>query len=270
MPRFLIAIAALLVGMPALWGADQPKGGSDPPKEKSTPDKPQTPEEQFKALLKKQREDQQAFMKAYTSAKTDEERQKLAENYPDPKKYEKEIFELAEKNPKEPFAAEALIWVVNNRGTNSSQALEMLVKDHLENKKIGSIAQGLVYSQAPNADKILLAILEKNPDHAVQGQACLALGRRMKQKANRSGSADTADIKDAEKYFNMTVEKYSDVKYFGKKTLGDAAKGALFEIHNLAIGMTAPEIEGKDIDGKDFKLSDYRGKVVLLDFWGNW
>jgi hypothetical protein len=35
-------------------------------------------------------------------------------------------------------------------------------------------------------------------------------------------------------------------------------------------GQQAPEIEGEDIDGKRFKLSDYRGKVVLLDFWGNW
>jgi hypothetical protein len=32
----------------------------------------------------------------------------------------------------------------------------------------------------------------------------------------------------------------------------------------------APEIQGVDIDGKKFKLSDYRGKVVVLDFWGNW
>jgi cytochrome oxidase Cu insertion factor (SCO1/SenC/PrrC family) len=37
-----------------------------------------------------------------------------------------------------------------------------------------------------------------------------------------------------------------------------------------AAGNPAPEIEGKDVDGKPFKLSDYRGKVVLLDFWGNW
>ena len=35
-------------------------------------------------------------------------------------------------------------------------------------------------------------------------------------------------------------------------------------------GKTAPDIEGEDIDGKKFKLSDYRGKVVVLDFWGNW
>jgi predicted Zn finger-like uncharacterized protein len=32
----------------------------------------------------------------------------------------------------------------------------------------------------------------------------------------------------------------------------------------------AAEIEGEDLDGKRFKLSDYRGKVVLLDFWGHW
>jgi hypothetical protein len=36
------------------------------------------------------------------------------------------------------------------------------------------------------------------------------------------------------------------------------------------VGNLALEIEGEDIDGKKFKLSDYRGKVVLLDFWGNW
>lgn len=36
------------------------------------------------------------------------------------------------------------------------------------------------------------------------------------------------------------------------------------------VGKVAPDIRGKDLDGKKFKLSDYRGKVVLLDFWGNW
>jgi len=35
-------------------------------------------------------------------------------------------------------------------------------------------------------------------------------------------------------------------------------------------GALAPEIEGQDLDGVPFKLSDYRGKVVMLDFWGDW
>ncbi|HEY7328670.1 MAG TPA: hypothetical protein VH592_13580 [Gemmataceae bacterium] len=29
----------------------------------------------------------------------------------------------------------------------------------------------------------------------------------------------------------------------------------------------APDIVGVDADGEKFHLSDYRGKVVLLDFW---
>ena len=36
------------------------------------------------------------------------------------------------------------------------------------------------------------------------------------------------------------------------------------------IGEEAPEIEGVDLEGVAFKLSDYRGKVVMLDFYGDW
>lgn len=31
-----------------------------------------------------------------------------------------------------------------------------------------------------------------------------------------------------------------------------------------------PDIEFADMDGKKVKLSDYRGKVVLLNFWASW
>ncbi len=36
------------------------------------------------------------------------------------------------------------------------------------------------------------------------------------------------------------------------------------------VGESAPEIKGEDVDGKEFALSDYKGKVVVLDFWGFW
>jgi hypothetical protein len=35
-------------------------------------------------------------------------------------------------------------------------------------------------------------------------------------------------------------------------------------------GDKLPEISGKDIDGRQFKLSDYDGKVIMVDFWGDW
>src|SRR5258708_33451426 len=54
------------------------------------------------------------------------------------------------------------------------------------------------------------------------------------------------------------------------KTFADRAKSELYEIHQLSTGKVAPEIEGEDVDGKKLKLSDYRGKVVVLVFWGEW
>jgi cytochrome c biogenesis protein CcmG/thiol:disulfide interchange protein DsbE len=38
----------------------------------------------------------------------------------------------------------------------------------------------------------------------------------------------------------------------------------------LAVGNAAPDIQGRDADGLVTKLSDFRGKVVLLDFWATW
>jgi hypothetical protein len=55
-----------------------------------------------------------------------------------------------------------------------------------------------------------------------------------------------------------------------RRRSGARAGAELFETRNLAVGKPAPEIEGQDLDGVAFKLSDYRGKVVLLDFWGHW
>ena len=37
-----------------------------------------------------------------------------------------------------------------------------------------------------------------------------------------------------------------------------------------AEGMANLDLTMKDLDGKDFKLSDQKGKVVLLNFWASW
>src|SRR5262245_32669351 len=41
-------------------------------------------------------------------------------------------------------------------------------------------------------------------------------------------------------------------------------------VRALTVGKTAPDISGNDLDGEPFKLSDYRGKVVVLVFSANW
>jgi len=52
--------------------------------------------------------------------------------------------------------------------------------------------------------------------------------------------------------------------------LADRINAPAFAKERLQVGMVAPDIQGEDLDGVGFKLSDYRGKVVVLDFWGDW
>lgn len=51
--------------------------------------------------------------------------------------------------------------------------------------------------------------------------------------------------------------------------IGAALTGCIATSTNsgLSGGKVAPDSSGIDADGKKFQLSDYRGKVVLLDFW---
>ena len=67
------------------------------------------------------------------------------------------------------------------------------------------------------------------------------------------------------------VAEFADVEdWYDHRPLGLIAEGELFAMRNLSIGRVAPEVTGKDHDGKPFALSDYRGKVVVLTFSGNW
>ena len=64
------------------------------------------------------------------------------------------------------------------------------------------------------------------------------------------------------------IEDFGDIKN-GRQTLAAFAEGQKGQM-NLKVGKVAPDIIGEDLDGESFKLSDYRGKLVMLDFWGDW
>ncbi len=49
-----------------------------------------------------------------------------------------------------------------------------------------------------------------------------------------------------------------------------SGKAKLMQLTQLKPGMMAPEFSGKDVDGNPISLSDFRGKVTYLVFWGFW
>ena len=53
-------------------------------------------------------------------------------------------------------------------------------------------------------------------------------------------------------------------------TLAEAEADLVRSIRHGTVGATLPEVIGTRVDGVEESLSDYRGRVVLLDFWATW
>jgi hypothetical protein len=137
--------------------------------------------------------------------------------------------------------------------------------------RLVNLCQRLGRSSDEGSEALLRTLMDKHDKDEVKGNACLALAQAMKQRADALSEKDAkaADKarKQAEELFTQAAAKYANVKAGFRGTVGEKAKGELYELKHLAIGKAAPEVEGEDQDGKTFKLADYKGKVVLLDFW---
>jgi len=246
-----------------------------PPPEasQSKVDSSTTPAERYRDALKEYQKALEAFMTAYRAAKTDSERQKVIETkQPDSGRYADTMLKIAADAPKDPVAVEALTWVAMNAyGPQTEKAMQTLIANHVGDPKIGSLCVRMAYDNTSQSEKFLREVLARNPGHEAKGQACLALGQRLKNQAEMAGAKGKSEAmsKEAEALLERVTKEFADIK-LPRGTTGDIARNMLNEIRNLGIGKTAPEVRGEDIDGKTLKLTDFRGKVVVLDFWGDW
>ena len=137
--------------------------------------------------------------------------------------------------------------------------------------RIAQLCQALSYSTDKVSETLLRTLLEKDSRREVQGLASLTLAQELKRRLEMTPSGDEATASqvrtESEKLLRRASEQFGDVKLAAGGTVGDKAQLELNDILHLAVGKVAPEIEGQDQGGNKFKLSDYRGKVVLLDFW---
>lgn len=103
-------------------------------------------------------------------------------------------------------------------------------------------------------ERIYRVVLEKNPARAVQAEALAGLALELARRKTPEAEGEAEELR------GRLAKDYADTE------AGARAARKL----QLAVGSSAPEFTGRTIDGHEFKLSDYRGKVVLVDFYGFW
>ncbi|MBL8901438.1 MAG: redoxin domain-containing protein [Planctomycetes bacterium] len=144
----------------------------------------------------------------------------------------------------------------------ADEAWVTLLRDHAASDQIGRAVQTVGrMGRTLGGEKVrsmLTSVIEKNPNEAIVMEARFA--RASTVLGDEEASAEAREMAKAD---------FEAVKA-SKSPLAARAEGQIFILENLQIGMTAPDIEANDLDGVAFKLSDYRGKVVVLDFWGDW
>jgi hypothetical protein len=225
------------------------------------------PEEQVKALEQEFEAAQREVAAKLKELATDDERkQYYSEHRPDPKQFAARFLAIADANPKTEAAARALVWVVTRAqdAELTRPAFERLAADHSASPHLAKACGRLQSVRGAWVDEALEQLVDRSASADVRGQALMTLALRALQ-AEYTGSKRTS--KQAEELLEQVIRDYADA---GGGKLKQRAERELFELRNLAIGKVAPDIQGEDLDGVRFQLSDYRGKVVVLDFWGNW
>ncbi len=258
----------------------------------------------YEALVQEHGEAGKVYNRAVMQAKTPEERSKAyEEKFPKARSYAGRFLQLAESAPDDPTAVEALICVVQFGfvGPEFDRAIDLLARSHAAEQRVAlQAASSLIHKISPTAGQFLRAVVDKNPDRFVRGMVCLWLGQYLKNqsRAVRSVQEDKETaawweamfldlggdkesierfrrrdpdvlMKEAEAAFERVVKEFDDLP--GRdETLGQEARSELNEIRNLRPGKPAPEVTGTDVDGRPLKLSDHRGRVVLLSFWADW
>ena len=87
--------------------------------------------------------------------------------------------------------------------------------------------------------------------------------------SRRSGALESAPV-DSSAFAEAVAELRAALSKVDMEMLSDEVENRIAVRERFSIGMIAPDIEGIDLAGDPFSLSDYEGKVVLVDFWGDW
>ncbi|MDA1265603.1 MAG: redoxin domain-containing protein [Planctomycetota bacterium] len=199
-------------------------------------------------------------------------------------------------------SAAQIVWETNESGAPSGclddtadRIVALLARGHLQSEGLGPVIDRMRHAYRLEFAGFLDTLLERSPHHHVRGLACLSLAQSLndRQRALRLledrpelaacyelvfGKDYLPELQELggpalaqriESLLERAARDFGDVE-LGPGTVAARAQSELHELRHLGIGKVAPDMQGVDQEGAPIKLSDQRGKVVLLYFWSEY
>ncbi|MEK7470008.1 MAG: hypothetical protein AAB074_21785 [Planctomycetota bacterium] len=180
--------------------------------------------------------------------------------------------ELAKKHAGTVVSLKAKLWLLQNtwwvkddKGSMEDAAAALadaILKEYPKAEDLARVAEWHYVFRKEKHAELLAALMAADRPDAVRAAAGLANAIRVK----KAGGAD-----EAKPLFEALAKDFGKLKQ-GYTTYAALADAHL-NVHNpdeLQIGKPAPEIIGLSPEGRAMKLSDFAGRVVVVDFFGDW
>ncbi|MEZ6194656.1 MAG: hypothetical protein R3F20_02850 [Planctomycetota bacterium] len=143
----------------------------------------------------------------------------------------------------------------------AESAATELVEKHLDSASLGDYVGAIAYGvKDPKRAELLGTLEAKSPHGDVRAQSIVS----------RVGGALKQAPLDSTAYAAARASAVKAIALATSPTLKAEIQSMIDGREKFAEGVIAPDISGVDLDGVSFKLSDYKGKIILLDFWGDW
>ncbi|MGB0328711.1 MAG: TlpA family protein disulfide reductase [Akkermansiaceae bacterium] len=162
------------------------------------------------------------------------------------------------------WMAQNALSMVGDQRKAAKNAVRTLVTTHRSSPRLEDLEWMIgrldYFYDAPQALVVGLKLEKESPSPKVRAYATFS---RVGATINKA-PVDSAEFRTAKAEMLKVLEGVEI------KNLTSAVKTRIKMRENFSLGMTPPDIQGVDLDGSAFALSDYKGKVLLIDFWGDW
>jgi peroxiredoxin len=185
------------------------------------------------------------------------------------------LYRWAKKNESDKRASDVLLALCEDRplGAQAAGAIRLLLERSPESRKWADLCEPISETQWSDADAMLAKLAETSPHDLVKASALWSQSRRALAAALEVDPLDIKSIsakQQAAMQHLRAIGKLKQPLKLEDEDLRDLAKAKLEVLERNALGIRAPEVAGLDLQGEELKLTAFRGKVVVMIFWGAW